>query len=85
MILYEGNEGFEIGTEILERGGARIFGRAYVEGMPELSWENPFQEYPLEDADEISRADALTSLYHAVVEGRPLDYGGENRGLIPSS
>jgi len=46
---------------------------------PPVVWENPYREYALPvGADEVARADQLFSIYHAVVDGRPVEYGAEN-------
>jgi predicted dehydrogenase len=46
---------------------------------PPVVWENPYLDYRLPaGADDIARADQLFSLYHAVVDGRPVQYGAEN-------
>jgi hypothetical protein len=46
---------------------------------PPIVWENPYHEYGLPGGDdEVARADQLFSIYHAVVDGRPVQYGAEN-------
>jgi predicted dehydrogenase len=46
---------------------------------PPVTWENPYRGYALPaGADDVARADQLFSIYHAIVEGRPVQYGAEN-------
>jgi predicted dehydrogenase len=53
--------------------------RLTVATDPPVVWENPYREYALPaGADDVARADQLFSLYHAVVEGLPVQYGAEN-------
>lgn len=72
--LYEGDRKLNIITETI---GDKVK-RAYVQTEPEVSWENPLQDYILPGADDVAVADAWCSLYNGVVHGKRLDYGGKN-------
>ncbi len=45
-----------------------------------VAWENPWAHYAVTES-QISLVDELMALYHAVVDGRPLEYGAES-GLL---
>ena len=76
--LYKGDRTFDIVTETAGEGAGKTVRRSYVETNPEVSWESHLQTYPLPEADHVAVADAWCSLYGAVVQGKELDYGGEN-------
>jgi predicted dehydrogenase len=53
--------------------------RMKVATDPPVVWENPYPSYALPaGADDVARADQLFSIYHAVVDGQPVQYGPEN-------
>ena len=50
-----------------------------VATAPPVVWDNPYREYGVPPgADEVARADQLFSIYDAIVEGRPVQYGAES-------
>ena len=50
-----------------------------VATAPPVVWENPYRDYGLPaGADDIARADQLVSIYQAVVDGLPVQYGAAN-------
>ncbi len=61
-----------------ERGGRRVLECVRVNTDPPVVWENPYAKYGICEDDAVSKASYLESLYRAVVEGKPLIYGGEN-------
>ncbi len=76
--LYIGDQKYEVIIETTGEEQKRTIRRSYVKTDPEISWESPFQEYPLPEEDYISVANAWCSLYDSIVYGKPLDYGSEN-------
>jgi len=60
-----------------ERDGQRTLECVKVATNPEVVWENPYAKYGISDDDAVSKATYLESLYWAIVEDRPLVYGGE--------
>lgn len=76
--LHIDNKVIRIMTETFKDEPLRTIKRSYVQTEPEISWENPYKEYPLPSADEVAIAEAWCSLYDAIVYGEDLDYGAEN-------
>ena len=83
----EGTLGRIAGNDVYLQDGARypieiltsehrVIEGAKINTNPPIVWENPYKQYRLTDADDVARADVLMSIYHAVADGRPLDYGG---------
>jgi predicted dehydrogenase len=82
LFLY-GEDGrrvrFPIESETADTPHGPTLLRMKVATDPPVVWENPYREYDLPPgADEVSRADQLFSIYHAVVDGRPVQYGAMN-------
>lgn len=76
--LYDGDKKLNIITEVAGEGNGKTIKKCHVETEPPIIWENPYQNYPLPGADEVSVAEVWCSLYEGVVNGKKLDYGGEN-------
>jgi predicted dehydrogenase len=70
---------YPLEAEMGEGPHGRTLLRMKVATDPPIVWENPYRDHMLPGGDDgVARADQLFSLYHAVVEGRPLQYGAEN-------
>jgi predicted dehydrogenase len=70
---------YPLEREMGERSRGPTLVRMKVATDPPIVWENPYHEYGLPGGDdEVARADQLFSIYHAVVDGRPVQYGAEN-------
>jgi predicted dehydrogenase len=82
LFLYEAagqRVRYPLEAETAEGPSGATLLRMKVATDPPVVWENPYREYNLPaGADDIARADQLLSLYHAVVDGRPVQYGDEN-------
>jgi predicted dehydrogenase len=76
--LYEGDRKLSIITETVGEGSERTVKRAYVQTEPEVAWESHLQTYALPTADSVAVANAWCSLHDGVVQGKHLDYEGEN-------
>ncbi len=76
--LGEGDRTLEIITETVGEDEGKTVSRTFVDTDPPVSWESPYQAYALPEGDNVSVADVWCSLYDGVVEGKALDYGGEN-------
>jgi predicted dehydrogenase len=70
---------YPLESEMTEGPNGPTLLRMKVATDPPVMWENPYLDYALPaGADDVARADQLFSIYHAVVEGRPVQYGAEN-------
>jgi len=82
LFLYDGDGKrvrYPLESEMEEGPHGPTLVRMKVATDPPVIWENPYREYALPGgADEVARADQLFSIYHAVVDGRPVEYGAEN-------
>lgn len=76
--LNNGDKKLNIVTEVSGEGDRKTVKRSYVETEPQIVWESPYQNYPLPGVDEVAVAEVWCSLYNGVVNGKKLDYGGEN-------
>jgi predicted dehydrogenase len=76
--LYEGDRKLDIITETVGEDSEKTVKRAYAQTEPEVVWESPLQAYALPAADNVAVADGWCSLYEGVVNGKRLDYAGEN-------
>jgi predicted dehydrogenase len=82
LFLY-GSDGrrvrYPLQAETSETAQGPTLVRMKVETDPPVVWENPYREYALPpNAGDVALADQLFSMYHAVVEGRPVQYGAQN-------
>jgi predicted dehydrogenase len=74
-----GRQRYPLQSETAEGPHGPTLVRMKVATDPPVTWENPYPAYALPaNADAVARADQLFSIYHAVVEGRPVQYGAEN-------
>jgi hypothetical protein len=78
LYLKDGDRTLEINTETVGEGEAETVSRTYVDTDPPVPWESPYQAYALPEGDNVSVAEVWCSLYEGVVNGKSLDYGGEN-------
>jgi predicted dehydrogenase len=82
LFLYDGDgkrTRYPLEAETADGPNGRTLLRTKVATDPPVVWENPYREYALPaGADDAARADQLLSLYHAVVDGHPVQYGAEN-------
>ena len=76
--LYNGNKKLNIITDISGEGDNKTLKKCYVETEPQIVWESPYQNYPLPGPDEVSVAEVWCSIYEGIINGKKLDYGGEN-------
>lgn len=70
---------YPLETETADSPAGPTLVRMQVATDPPVVWENPYAAHALPaNADEVARADQLFSIYHAVVDGQPVQYGAEN-------
>ena len=76
--IFAAGHKYRIVTEHTRGTEAATLKRAFVATEPEISFDNPYQQYPLAGKDDVARADVLIGMYEAVVNGAALPYGAEN-------
>lgn len=59
--------------------GSETITHAELATEPPLTWENPYRQYALPNADDVARADTWLGLHRSIVEGRPAVYGASAR------
>jgi len=77
LCLAELTEPLELMTEFSGEERDKVLERTVVHTDPPMKWVNPHRHYGLPGADDVACADALLTLYDAVVDGAPAGYGGE--------
>ena len=61
--------------QTVEVGGEAVLDYMYLDGAPDLRWENPFKAYRVGSLDDVAKASILTKTHEAIVEGTPAQYG----------
>ena len=65
----------KIQQQTVEIGGEAVLDYMYLDGAPDLRWENPFKAYRVGSLDDVAKASILTKTHEAIVEGTPAQYG----------
>jgi len=61
-----------------EVDGEQVLAEVRVDTDPPVVWRNPYKDYGLSQADDIAKAEILTSMHRAVTEDAAPRYGAEN-------
>ena len=57
------------------RRRGQVLDYMYLDGAPDLRWENPFKAYRVGSLDDVAKASILTKTHEAIVAGTPAQYG----------
>ncbi len=77
LLAGEPDQPQTIREQYLTDDGEQVLDYVYLEGAPDLRWDNPYQAYRVGDLDDVAKAEILTNVHRAIVDKTPVQYGPE--------
>jgi predicted dehydrogenase len=73
-----GSQRFQIQQAVENMGGERVLDYMYLNGAPQMRWENPYKQYRVGNLDDVAKASILTSMHRAITANSDPQYGAAN-------
>ncbi len=77
LLAGEPDQQQTIREQYLTDGGEQVLDYVYLDGAPDLRWENPYKAYRVGNLDDVAKAEILTNTHRAILNGTPVQYGPE--------